>query len=95
MFANVQILVTFIFKEVSKALSIAQHLDSFNRAEHFRSEVDAIVIRVRLTASVDYVVGRRGHRLKGLSSDEPGRVPSVARCRDAVRTVLCCRVTLK
>lgn len=40
-FANVQVLVTLFFKEIGETLSVAQHLDRFDGAEHFGGEIDA------------------------------------------------------
>jgi hypothetical protein len=42
-FSNIQIPIALIFKQVGETLSISQHLDGFNGAEHFRGEVDAVL----------------------------------------------------
>lgn len=42
-FTNIQILIALIFKQVGETLSVAQHLDSFNGAEHFRCEINAVL----------------------------------------------------
>lgn len=42
-FTNIQILIALIFEQVGETLSVSQHLDGFDGAEHFRGEIDAVL----------------------------------------------------